>query len=179
VGRLEHVAERVKLDDGERTLLTCWCDARHPDVGVLIATDSRLVVAEAEGIGAGNVIQNVEYSEITAVDGRYLGPISSLLRFLYGSVDLIVRRSARPYEEPMPRVAIDTPRAPQPRGRLTYTVPATFECAVPPRLARRLLVLLAMKTDVCVPRHWVDRLPGLRALVLRAAHPRRSSARPG
>jgi hypothetical protein len=167
VPRVEDWINRVEVRDGERRLLAFWQNESHHERGVLLATDRRLILAQAPGMELrdkhapasripGKIVASIPYSEITAISARYTGLLSAMARLLdyFNDTD-------REVASPLPRV------------RILSTEQEPIECAVSPVDARQLLSLLASKTRVTVRGYWLDRLrrPG----ALKAVGPQASS----
>jgi hypothetical protein len=154
--KLEDAMNSIELAEGERKLFYCWLDERGGDKkGVVVATDRRLILTQAPGIDVlkdrglasripGKMTNSIDYTQIAAVKGRYLGPLSSLVRVL---VLILTFQDAEGPPAPVPRVLIDTGES------------ESVQIAVDTENARTLLSLLASRTALDVPSFWMDRLP--------------------
>jgi hypothetical protein len=158
---LQEEISRIGLDAVERRLLSCRRKQHNPEEGVLVATDRRLILAQSSGVFKvekrrlfrspilashvpGKILRSIDYSQITKVTGRYLGPLSSILRRL----DIIFGF----FHE-------TDPPHPVPRVRIQARESDGIELATSPGDTRKLLFLLSTQTHVKVPYYWVDRLP--------------------
>jgi hypothetical protein len=158
---LDEVTRGIELHNGERQLLSCWQDEREHEKGVVLATERRVILAQAAGIESrekhvrtsripGKITKSIDYSEITAVRTNYLDPMSSLLRLLSTWLKPIARVDVA-MASPLPQVHIHLGES------------DSIELAISTHRARQLLFLLANQTSLNVPRHWLDLLPWARS----------------